>query len=198
MAKTFQSTTVAGYITEPETGYSRNNKPYLQFSVPASVKTGSDADGKPVYEKYYYTVKYWNESALRNAERFQKGDYVIISGTVKVSAYIGSQDGQAHISQEFIPGFELKAHVTEREDYEDSGSNSGNSNNRSSNYNRGNSGNAGGSNSGFGNKNQGGGFKSNGGNRNFNNNQSHNDDAGDEETPAPRRNNNSRGFGNRN
>jgi hypothetical protein len=174
-----QKTTVAGYLDEPRFGTTKAGKPYLSCSIAVKVETDRGQNNELIFTTYRYQFSFWGDKAADYNARHVvvKGQYVMISGTVKMTAYINdhpknpADKGKPGINIDFLPGFDLDlggarpadapAMVPRSQAQQGDGQQGGNggyNNNRGNgnNYNRG----------GGNNYNRGQG---NGGNQNYNN-----------------------------
>ena len=110
-----QKTTVAGYLDEPRFGTTKNGKPYLSCSIAVKVETDRGQNNELIFTTYRYQFSFWGDKAADYNARnvLVKGQYVMISGTVKMTAYINDhpknpQDkGKPGINIDFLPGFDL-------------------------------------------------------------------------------------------
>jgi hypothetical protein len=110
-----QVTTIAGFLDEPRFGTTKSGKAYLQCSVPVKVETGRDSNNQYLYTTYRYSFTIWDKKAddFNTRGVLVKGQYVMLSGTVKMTPYINdhpknpADKGKPGINIEFCPGFEL-------------------------------------------------------------------------------------------
>ena len=172
-----QKTTIAGYLDEPRFGTTKNGKPYLSCSIAVKVETDRGQNNEMIFTTYRYQFSFWGDKAADYNARnmLVKGQYVMISGTVKMTAYINdhpknpADKGKPGINIDFLPGFDLDLGGARPADAPamlprqqgQQGENGGYNNNRQGGYNRG--GNNGGNNYNRNNNNQG----NNGGQSNY-------------------------------
>lgn len=110
-----QKTTVAGYLDEPRFGTTKTGKPYLSCSIAVKVETDRGQNNELIFTTYRYQFSFWGDKAAdyNNRHVLVKGQYVMISGTVKTTAYINdhpknpADKGKPGINIDFLPGFDL-------------------------------------------------------------------------------------------
>lgn len=110
-----QKTTVAGYLDEPRFGTTKGGKPYLSCSIAVKVETDRGQNNELIFTTYRYQFSFWGDKAVDYNTRHVvvKGQYVMISGTVKMTQYINdhpknpADKGKPGLNIDFLPGFDL-------------------------------------------------------------------------------------------
>lgn len=110
-----QVTTISGYLDEPRFGSTKTGRAFLSCSVGVKVETDRGQNNEMIFTTYRYQFTIWGDKATdyHNRGVLVKGQYIVVSGTVKMTGYINehpknpADKGKIGFNIDFLPGFDI-------------------------------------------------------------------------------------------